>query len=102
MPATLPAVKTPPFVLCQLAHAALDHLAEALRNADLDLLDLCAERPPSVAHHDDAARDQVLDDTHHEQGIALASLGKDARQLGWKHVSGKAVAQVVGDCRLAQ
>jgi len=91
-----------PFILFELAHATLDHLAEALGNADLELLQRCAQLPPFVVQDDEPPRDELLDEAHHEQGIALGSPDDDGRQLGGKRVPGEALAQVVDDRRLAQ
>src|SRR5437660_9910163 len=85
-----------PLILSELAHAPLDHLAKVFRNADLDLLQHRVQLPPSVAYDAEPARDKVLDEAHHEQGIALGSPVDDARELRWKRVAREALPQVVG------
>src|SRR3989442_9830120 len=84
-----------PLILSELAHAPLDHLAKVFRNADLDLLQHRVQLPPSVAYDAEPARDKVLDEAHHEQGIALGSPVDDARELRWKRVAREALTQVV-------
>ena len=59
----------------ELLDPPLDHLAQALRHADLDLLQPRAEFPPVVAHGDQPAPDEVVDHAHHEERIAPRSAG---------------------------
>ena len=78
MPATLPAARISRSSSPSWPDPAFDHLAQALRDADLDLLEPCVELPPVVAHGDESAPDQVIDDVHHEQRIAVGPPVDDA------------------------
>ena len=80
MPATLPAARMRRSSLAELLDPPLDHLAQALRHADLDLLQPRAELPPVVAHGDQSAPDEVVDHAHHEERIALGPPADDLRQ----------------------
>jgi hypothetical protein len=86
----------------ELPEPPLDHLAQTLGHADLDLVQARSELPAPIALRDEPARGEVVDDADHEQRVALGAAVDDGGQLGGKRVAAKATAQVVAHRLLAE
>ena len=92
-------------VLLLLADATdlpIDHLAKALGHVQVDRVERGAKLPSVLARRDEAAREQIIDQRHHEQRIALGARVDDVRKLSGERVAREPLAKVVGDRRRAE
>ena len=68
-------------VLAEATDLPIDHLAKALGHVQVDRVERGAKLPSALARRDQAAREQVIDQGHHEQRIALGAHVDDVGEL---------------------
>jgi hypothetical protein len=89
-------------VLADALDLPIDHLAKALGHVQVDRFERGAKLPSALARRDEAAREQIIDQGHHEQRIALGARVDDVRELTGERAAREPLAEVVGDCGHAE
>ena len=89
-------------VLAKATNLPIDHLAKVLGHVQVDRVERGAKLPSALARRDQAAREQVIDQGHHEQRIALGARVDDLGELTGEQASREPLAEVVGDHRRAE
>jgi hypothetical protein len=73
-------------VLAEATDLPIDHLAKALGHVQVDGVERGAKLPSALARRDQAAREQVIDQRHHEQRVALGARVNHGR-AHWERAS---------------
>ena len=74
-----------------------DHLPDAVRNSDFNILDIDDQRPPFCGLVNQSFRDEIIDCVDQEKWASVCPFVDQRSELCWKTIAGKSNREILTD-----